>query len=72
MYLKFLPPNTWLVVKIAGKPEEVSIHATMEEAIAECQWRNDGRHAQYRALLNEDKNVRWFPTSLGRPTSEHC
>jgi hypothetical protein len=57
MYLKFLPPNTWLVVKIAAKPEEVSVHATMEEAIAECQWRNDGSHGRYRALLNEEKKT---------------
>ena len=55
MYLKFLPSNTWLVVKGAAKIEEVSVHATREEAIAECRWRNDGRHAQYRALLNEEK-----------------
>ena len=57
MYLKFLPPNTWLVVKIAAKPEEVSIHATMEEAKAECRWRNDGLHGRYRALLNEEKKT---------------
>ena len=71
MYLKFLPPNTWLVVKIAATIKEVSIHATREEAMAECQWRNDGRGGRYRALLNEEKNVRRLPTSLGCPDLEY-
>jgi hypothetical protein len=51
MDLRFLPKNTWMVARIGTLVESISIHATKEEALAECALRNAGENGSYCALI---------------------
>jgi hypothetical protein len=51
MELRFLPKNTWMVARIGTQVESISIHATKEEALAECTLKNRGDNGSYCALI---------------------